>query len=139
VILLRAGKIEQAGAPAALYARPASSFAARFIGTPAMNLVRLAAVQPGGAPGLTLGIRPEHIRIVGNGAAGVAAQVVSAEYHGADTIVAARVGGETLLVRTPGEVTLAPGSPIRLGWEDDAVHIFDAESGVRRSTTGGKP
>src|SRR5204863_1329934 len=45
VILLRAGRIEQEGTPAALYAKPASTFAARFIGTPAMNLVRLATVQ----------------------------------------------------------------------------------------------
>src|SRR5207245_4637110 len=47
VILLRAGRIEQAGTPAELYARPASTFAARFIGTPAMNLVPVAAVRPG--------------------------------------------------------------------------------------------
>src|SRR5207237_10118809 len=42
VILLRAGRIEQQGTPAELYARPATTFAARFIGTPAMNLVQLA-------------------------------------------------------------------------------------------------
>src|SRR3989454_6190192 len=41
VILLREGKIEQEGTPAQLYARPATMFAARFIGTPAMNLVAL--------------------------------------------------------------------------------------------------
>ena len=131
VILLRSGRIEQEGTPAQLYARPASTFAARFIGTPAMNLVRLATVQPGGAAGLVVGIRPEDIRLLANGG-GVAAQVTNAEYHGADTIVTARVGEEQLLVRAPGEVKLAPGSQVRLGWEPGAVHIFDADNGRRK-------
>ena len=130
VILLRAGRVEQAGTPAELYARPASTFAARFIGTPAMNLVPLQAIQPEAARGLTAGIRPEHIKIVSNGS-GVAATVVSAEYHGADTIVTARVGDASLLVRAPGEVALAPGSQVRLGWEPAAVHLFDSERGLR--------
>ena len=42
VVLLREGRVEQDAAPAALYARPATAFAARFIGTPPMNLLRLA-------------------------------------------------------------------------------------------------
>ena len=41
VVLLREGRIEQEGSPAELYSRPATTFAARFIGTPAMNLVPL--------------------------------------------------------------------------------------------------
>jgi sn-glycerol 3-phosphate transport system ATP-binding protein len=131
VILLRAGGIEQEGTPAELYAKPASTFAARFIGTPAMNLVRLATVQPGGASNRVLGIRPEDIRLLADGG-GVAAQVTSAEYHGADTIVTARVGEEQLLLRAAGEVKLAPGSQVRLGWEPGAVHIFDADNGRRR-------
>ncbi len=131
VILLRAGKIEQAGSPAELYAKPASTFAARFIGTPAMNLVPMEVVQPGVGAGRTMGIRPEHIRLVSNGS-GVAAVVQSAEYHGADTIVTARVGEASLLVRAPGEVTLAAGSQVRLGWEPGAVHIFDSDTGGRK-------
>ena len=130
VILLRAGKIEQAGTPAELYARPASTFAARFIGTPAMNLVPLQAVQPEAAAGQTMGIRPEHIRLVTNGG-GVAAVVQSAEYHGADTIVTARIGEASLLVRAEGEIALAPGSQVRLRWEPGAVHVFDSEKGLR--------
>src|SRR5919108_6296838 len=67
VILLKSGRIEQQGTPAELYARPATTFAARFIGTPAMNLVPLHALQPGAAAGLTAGIRPEHIGFSQNG------------------------------------------------------------------------
>ena len=124
VILLRAGRIEQQGTPAELYARPATTFAARFIGTPAMNLVRLATIEPDARAGLTLGIRPEDIRLLANGG-GVKARVSSAEYHGADTIVTARVGEESLVVRAPGEVKLAPGAEVRLDWERSATHRFD--------------
>jgi sn-glycerol 3-phosphate transport system ATP-binding protein len=146
VILLRDGHIEQEGTPAQLYARPATTFAARFIGTPAMNLVALAdgpqgavirgardPVLAGRGAGLTLGIRPEHIRLVDEG--GVPGAVISAEYHGADTVVTARVGDESLLVRAPGQVALAAGARVRLGWESDAVHVFDTANG-RRAAVG---
>ena len=123
VVLLREGRIEQEGTPAELYSRPASTFAARFIGTPAMNLIPLHNIQPGAAAGLTAGIRPEHIRI---SESGVSATVLTAEYHGADTIVTAQVNGSALLVRAPGQVDLAAGSQVRLGWEPAAVHIFDS-------------
>jgi sn-glycerol 3-phosphate transport system ATP-binding protein len=139
VILLRAGRIEQAGSPGELYAKPASTFVARFIGTPAMNLIAVEhgvirgsreRVLNGGAAGrVTLGIRPEHIMLTNDG---IGATVTSAEYHGADTILRARVGEESLLVRAAGEVLLAPGSHVRLGWEPGAVHIFDAENGSRK-------
>jgi sn-glycerol 3-phosphate transport system ATP-binding protein len=124
VVLLREGRIEQEGTPAELYARPATTFAARFIGTPAMNLVPLHAIQPGGAAGLTAGIRPEHIRLAERG---TPATVLSAEYHGPDTIVTAQVNGSALLVRAPGQVDLATGSQVKLGWEPAAVHIFDSQ------------
>jgi sn-glycerol 3-phosphate transport system ATP-binding protein len=128
VVLLREGRIEQEGTPAELYARPASTFAARFIGTPAMNLVPLHAIQPGARAGLTAGIRPEHIRISENG---IQATVLAADYHGADTIVTTQVNGSSLLVRAPGQVALAPGVSVRLGWEKHDVHLFDSTSGAR--------
>ena len=128
VILLRNGRIEQEGTPAELYSRPATTFAARFIGTPAMNLVPAEALRKGVQGGLTMGIRPEHIRFAHDG---VPAVVTSAEYHGADTIVTAQVNGAALLVRAPGQVELAAGSQVKLGWEPAAVHIFNSEG--RRS------
>jgi sn-glycerol 3-phosphate transport system ATP-binding protein len=142
VILMREGRIEQEGSPEELYARPASVFAARFIGTPAMNLVALADSPEGAVirgarepvlrdrgAGRILGIRPEHVRLLASG--GVAAEVTSAEYHGADTILTVRVGEESLLVRAPGRLRLATGATVRLGWEPPSVHVFDAASGTR--------
>src|SRR2546422_11776951 len=87
------------------------------------------AVLPGRGAGLTLGIRPEHIRLVDQG--GVPGAVISAEYHGADTVVTARVGEELLMVRAAGQVALATGAQVRLGWEPDAVHLFDTLNGIR--------
>jgi len=142
VILMREGRIEQEGSPEELYARPASLFAARFIGTPAMNLVELdngaggAVIRGSSEPvlaghgrGLTLGIRPEHIELVESG--GVTGEVTSSEYHGADTILTAQVGQESLLLRAPGQLRLRAGAAVRLGWDPQSLHVFDAASGRR--------
>src|SRR5205823_7667991 len=143
VILLRDGRIEQDATPAALYARPASVFAARFIGTPPMNVLLLAD-GPGGAVvggtdgpvmlderggGTLLGVRPEEMRLIDG--AGLAARVVTVEYLGADSIVTCAAGAEMLALRAPGRVELSDGTPVRLTWHPDAVHLFDAVSGQR--------
>ena len=144
VILMREGRIEQEGSPEELYARPASVFAARFIGTPPMNIVALAdgarggvirgapgaVVLPGRGAGRMLGVRPEHVMLVADG--GVPGTVSSAEYHGADTVLTVRVGEESLHVRTPGRVPLGEGAAVRLGWKPGEMHVFDAASGMRQ-------
>ena len=123
VVLLRDGRIEQSAAPAELYARPATVFTARFIGTPPMNVVR------GGAPeGLVMGLRPEDVALADDG---LAARVVDCEYLGADTILKCAVGDETLAVRVPGRASAAPGATVHLTWPPHAVHLFDAASGRR--------
>jgi sn-glycerol 3-phosphate transport system ATP-binding protein len=123
VILMREGRIEQDAPPDLLYAKPATMFAARFIGTPPMNILSM------GRRDLLLGVRPEDIAI---GEGGHAARVESVEYLGADTIVACRIGDEPLLVRAPGRVDLAPGAATRLSWRREVTHFFDAASGRRR-------
>ncbi len=143
VVLIREGRIEQEGTPEELYARPATMFAARFIGTPAMNLVALAdggrgaairgssdPVLAGRGEGLTLGVRPEHLWIADSG--GVAGTVTSSEYHGADTILTVRVGEETMFVRSPGQLTYGAGALVRLAWKPESVHLFDTRTGVRK-------
>jgi len=142
IVLMREGRIEQEGTPEELYARPVSLFAARFIGTPAMNIAALAdgpdgavirgsrdAVRRGRGAGLLLGVRPEHVRLVDSG--GVAAEVTSAEYHGADSILTVTAGEESLLLRAPGQLRLAAGSRVRVGWDAASLHLFDAATGRR--------
>ncbi len=125
VVLLNAGRIEQDSTPAELYARPATLFAARFVGTPPMNIVA--------APGrddLRLGIRPEHVRIASDGR--LAAVVQSAEYFGADTIVTCTAGADSIAARVPGRHELAPDTRVRLDWDANAEHFFDVATGRRR-------
>jgi sn-glycerol 3-phosphate transport system ATP-binding protein len=137
VILLNAGRIEQNGAPVDLYEHPANTFVARFIGTPPMNLLRLAArdggavvdgtdgpvVLPAQCAGGTLGVRPEHVALAERG---VRAAVQSVEYLGGDSLVVCRIGEGSLAVRAPGRVPVRAGDAVGLDWPPEAVHYFDA-------------
>ena len=125
VILLRDGHVEQDGTPEDLYNRPASAFAARFIGTPPMNVVTLPGHAAGG---LLLGVRPEDIRI---GTDGIPAVVENVEYLGADSIIACRAGSESLTVRLARAAHLSPGTAVKLSWNSAAAHYFDAATGCR--------
>ncbi|HWN14325.1 MAG TPA: ABC transporter ATP-binding protein [Candidatus Dormibacteraeota bacterium] len=127
VILLREGRVEQDAPPEALYARPSTAFAARFIGTPPMNVLALDDRRR------LLGIRPEDIRVLGAKEPGaVEALVRSIEYLGADSILMCAIGRQALAVRAPGRVALAPGARVHVAWAPEAAHVFDAETGRRR-------
>jgi len=143
VVLMRGGRVEQDAPPAELYAAPATSFAARFIGMPPMNLLQLAdspagpvirgttgpALLPGPGQGLVAGIRPESVVLADAG--GIEAEIVAAEYLGADTVLACRIGAETLSLRAPGQLGHAAGSHVRVALPAAALHLFDARTGLR--------
>ena len=155
VVLLRDGRIEQNAPPEDIYQRPATSFVARFIGTPPMNVVRLAAGargvvvdgldgpaildQAGGAnPGdLSLGVRPEDIAISDRG--GLPAVVRDLEYLGADSVVDCEVGGQRVAVRSHGRLRIEPGTPVGLVWPPESVHFFQTSSGQRRDDLRARP
>lgn len=168
VVLMRDGRIEQQGTPEDIYARPETDFVARFIGTPPMNLIRLAdgprgaviagddaglPVLAGPGDGLTLGLRPEQVRLAEalpeTGPAGGpatdagpvrsrSARVVAVDYHGPDTVVSAGIGGQILQVRAAGHVPARMGQEVRLSWSANAVHLFGAD-GRRRSPSALHP
>jgi sn-glycerol 3-phosphate transport system ATP-binding protein len=123
VVLLRNGRIEQVGTPEDLYARPASAFTASFIGAPPMNLF-----AANGAGTLT-GVRPEDMRIA---AEGLAAGVESIEYLGADSLIAAKAGADSILVRVPGHARVNRGDVVHLAWDAAHEHHFDAQTGGRK-------
>ena len=143
VVLLRDGHIEQDAPPADIYARPATPFAAAFIGPPPMNLLPLQPTPqgwtiqgtdgpilhpPGGPARLLAGIRPELLRLSD---AGIAATVEHAEYLGADTVLACLAGETRLLARLPGRVALPDGAPVHLAADPADLHFFDAEQNRR--------
>jgi sn-glycerol 3-phosphate transport system ATP-binding protein len=143
VVLLRNGHIEQDAPPADVYARPATAFAASFIGTPPMNLLPLVpgaggmvargtdgpALVPSVAAEALAGIRPEALRLA---EAGIPATVLHAEYLGADTVAACTVGdGIRLLARLPGRAAIADGTTVHFAADPADFHLFDAASGRR--------
>ena len=144
IVLLNAGRVEQFAPPEELYARPATVFAAGFIGTPPMNLLpldnadvlrwaraNLAGSLPQGVlAGLIVGVRPEKISLAD---AGLAADVLSLEYLGADSLVACRIGACELIVRQSGRVKLAAGDRIHMTWPQAESHFFEARSGRRHA------
>ncbi len=139
IVLLEAGHIEQFSPPEELYARPATLFAAGFIGTPPMNLLPLEEPEaarwvPGEVPGeaidkLVLGVRPEKIRLADSG---LPAEVLSLEYLGADSLIACKVGAREWIVRQDGKIKATAGDRIHLDWPAAENHWFDAVSGGRR-------
>ncbi len=136
VVLLHQGRVEQCATPREMYARPASRFAARFIGTPAMNLIALedgriagSTVAVGGGGARTMGLRPEAIAVLPDSAEGqaVPAEVVGQEYLGADLVLRCQVGSEVLTVRAPGPQQVPTGARVRLHWQAADTHFFGSE------------
>jgi len=130
VVLLNRGRVEQAGMPRMLYAQPATTFAARFIGTPAMNLVALengriagSDIVAGHGAATTLGVRPEAITL---GPEGIPATVQGLEYLGADLVLRCAIGSQVMLVRTDGRRDATPGDRVGLHWAPEDGHGFDA-------------
>jgi sn-glycerol 3-phosphate transport system ATP-binding protein len=141
IVLLNAGRIEQFARPEELYARPATVFAAGFIGTPPMNLLplehpdvaawaqaALAGSLPAEPEKLVLGVRPEKVTL---NASGLTAEVLGLEYLGADSLIACRAGGRELIVRQSGRVHVQPGDRVHLAWPPSESHFFAAATGRR--------
>ncbi|MDE2418136.1 MAG: ABC transporter ATP-binding protein [Burkholderiales bacterium] len=129
VVLLNKGRIEQSAPPRVLYALPETIFSARFIGTPAMNLLRLDEGHIAGSRvpvrrrASILGIRPEAVAVDPNGS--VPANIQSIEYLGADLMAFCMVGTERITVRADGRSGLAAGDQVMLTWPCRAEHYFD--------------
>ncbi|KSU66795.1 ABC transporter ATP-binding protein [Arthrobacter sp. NIO-1057] len=146
VAVLKDGELQQVGTPRELYDRPRNVFVAGFIGSPAMNLVKLQSSNeqvafgstliqaPGSQGGTTLGFRPEDIDIVGAGE-GVEIIVDVVEELGADAYIygSAQLGGETqaIVVRVDGRTPPARGQKLNIAPHLQHVHLFDTESGLR--------
>ena len=146
VAVLKDGELQQVGTPRELYDRPRNVFVAGFIGSPAMNLVKLESANgqvafgstlvqaPGAQGGTTLGFRPEDIEIVGAGE-GVEIVVDVVEELGADAYIygSAELAGETqmIVVRVDGRTPPARGQKLNIAPLLQHVHLFDTESGLR--------
>jgi sn-glycerol 3-phosphate transport system ATP-binding protein len=114
MIVMNGGRMEQIGTPEQVYARPATTFVAGFIGSPPMNLlsgqadgsrfaidgVTLALPQAAPRQGaLTLGLRPEHATLAATGGVGWPMTVEVVETLGAERLVYCRLGSTLFTVR----------------------------------------
>jgi multiple sugar transport system ATP-binding protein len=153
IVILNKGQIVQVGAPMELYHRPRNRFAAGFIGSPTMNFIE-AELEGAGPAGssvrlrdgsrlelavdasslargerVTVGIRPEHVRLSAGEGEGNAlrGQVIMVEKLGGETVVYLRtpVGATPLTLRCEGDLSLAPDTQIGYHLPAAACHLFD--------------
>jgi len=132
VVLLNNGRVEQVAPPSQMYDQPATTFAARFIGTPAMNLINAdtlnAHSQMIWPEGVIIGVRPEDVSV---GITGVAARVTTVEYLGADRLLTCQIGPEVMIARISARDELPGDGQILLKWPASSQHLFDAQSSQR--------
>ena len=155
VALLRAGAIEQVATPLDLYRRPATRFAATFVGSPALNLW---PVTPGGAGHVKMlgtelavpegvaaqvasagraevGVRPEDVAVADEPRAGhVEGRVRIVEPMGSETVLVLEAGGERITVRTSPDRTVETGSALWVRPDLARAVFFDAQTGRRLQT-----
>ena len=130
IAVMSKGVLQQIGSPEELYTRPANTFVATFIGSPAMNLVapELLGIR---AEGQLAGFRPEHVDL-GNGrpeAATYEATVEVVEYLGDEQLAHLRLEDTPLLAKLPVDPRLPAESSQTFSVALRQVLLFDAESG----------
>ncbi|MBY6682398.1 sn-glycerol-3-phosphate ABC transporter ATP-binding protein UgpC [Rhodococcus sp. BP-316] len=158
VAVMKSGVLQQVGTARELYDRPANSFVAGFIGSPAMNLLSADLVDDHAVVGdlrvpltrqvtrkvtgdILFGIRPEALRVT-SAASGLSIEVDVVEEIGADAYVYGRAlrdgvappledQAAPLVVRVDGRAAPRAGSTLHLAADPDQVHVFDAASGLR--------
>ncbi|WNG89837.1 sn-glycerol-3-phosphate ABC transporter ATP-binding protein UgpC [Mycobacterium sp. ITM-2016-00317] len=147
MVVMRDGQIAQQGTPQEVYARPADTFVAAFVGSPKMNLIdgevsgttftmgngfSLAVDQPTAAGPVTLGVRPDDLLpTVSDGDA--AARVILIEHLGPRAIVTIDARGTELtsVVETSRLSGISEGTAVDLAARPGATHLFDTATGRR--------
>ncbi len=155
VVVMQQGSVLQRGTPEELFRRPAHTYVGYFIGSPGMNVMpcaiersdagtlarvgdhRVALAADVGAPAaggaLELGIRPEHITVLGDDdgdASGGLPLVVSAvEDHGRFQIVAGRLDDHLLKIRighssSHASPVVAAGSTVRIRFQPEHICLY---------------
>jgi multiple sugar transport system ATP-binding protein len=151
--LMNKGKLIQVGAPHEIYNHPKNSFVASFVGTPAINLfdVRLDLATGRASDGalsfdldqatrhtlasvalpadgrVRIGVRPEHVQLVGGG--GIAGSLYGAENHGAEIVAILQAGDHMLRATIAADARVTLNQPLQFAFAQDKLHFFDPVTG----------
>jgi multiple sugar transport system ATP-binding protein len=144
IVIMKSGRIQQSGSPAEIYARPANTFVAGFIGSPPMNLLSGAiaggvfkheagAVPVRGLPdgGVVLGVRPENVTVSPPGQGHLNGTVFSSELLGDTALLGVTVGPALVNVKVAPDAGRAIGEPVGVAFDPARLHGFDAGTGLR--------
>jgi len=156
VVVMKDGWVQQVGEPLEIYSRPANKFVAGFIGSPAMNFIPVTVSEANGAvyveaAGLrgkvplekanalkpykgqtvTLGIRPEDLR-VGSGADSADlsfdAVVEVVEPLGSEILLDVTVAGQSVVCRVDPSIKAKPHDKVRLTFVPERIHFFETKT-----------
>jgi multiple sugar transport system ATP-binding protein len=133
IVVLRAGKVEQVGAPLDLYNRPVNTFVAGFIGSPRMNFLPIALLPPQHPDAAmiphgthTIGLRPEHAQIAPDGP--ITMKVGQVEQLGSTSLLHGTVGQDTPFEMVcNGQTSITGGDTVNLGLPRQDMHCFDKD------------
>jgi len=153
IVVMREGQIQQIGAPAEVYDRPANRFVAGFLGAPGMNFIagQMQLTSSGAASlalplavdlsayafeapplqdqPILLGIRPEHVLISADG--DFAGKVQLIELMGNHHVLWIESAGQTIAAVTHEAMNLTVDSELRFSFDPTRFALFDPASGQR--------
>ncbi|WP_417211430.1 ABC transporter ATP-binding protein [Antarctobacter sp.] len=142
VVVMKKGIVQQVGSPTEIYDKPANTFVAGFIGSPAMNLIdgkiengafvaqhtRIEGVGLPDGP-VTLGFRAEDAGIAPTGQ--ITAPIYTLELLGDATMVSVRIGGALVSVKADKTFRAEIADTISISVPKEICHFFEAGSGER--------
>jgi sn-glycerol 3-phosphate transport system ATP-binding protein len=140
LVVMNGGRIEQVGAPLALYERPETLFVAGFIGSPPMNLIELAYLEDAGSINLPkgtdlVGIRPDTIHLTPPEGAHIVLKATVELYEpiGGETHLHMRLegSGQLIVAAVPARTAAAEGDNTTLYVSVADLHPFNQETGRR--------
>ncbi len=144
VVVMNKGVVQQVGTPMEIYDRPANTFVASFIGSPAMNLVsgtiengvftsegiRVEGLSGGAKGRVTLGFRAEDAALA-ESSGQIEAPIYTVELLGEATMLSMRVAEELVSIKVGKDFRAEIGEVARIAIPASACHLFDHSTGAR--------
>jgi multiple sugar transport system ATP-binding protein len=164
IALMRGGHLIQHDTPGEIYRNPRALFVGQFMGSPPMSTFALARPDgatawqwpdgsacdvgalgeaasraAGAARAVTVGLRPEHLRLAGltdaaasqqPGSIPLRGELIVVEPLGAETLVTLDVHGARIVAKSAGGVDEQPGQMLTAWMDSGALKFFDADSGL---------